>query len=106
MEKKIEKVIELMEKQKDLIQDSEEAISVEEEALPVIEEAMKKEGRWKQFTKKHKGKIIGGILIATGIGVTAFVVKKFINSPVNATDILEQAAEATESVADIIATQV
>ena len=68
------------------------------------EEAMEK-GGWKQFTKKHKGKIIGGILIATGIGV-AFVVKKFINSPVNATDILEQAAEATESVADIIATQV
>ena len=96
IEKKIEKVVELLENQKDLIKDSEEATATEE--------AMEKEGSWKQFTKKHKGKIIGGILIATGIGVTAFVVKKFINSPVNASDILEQAAEATESVADIIAT--
>ena len=91
MEKKLENVIELLEKQ---------------EKTTTTEEAMEKGGRWKQFTKKHKGKIIGGILIAAGIGVTAFVVKKFINSPVNATDILEQAAEATESVADIIATQV
>mgnify|MGYP001415365643 CR=1 FL=1 len=91
IEKKIEKVVELLENQKE---------------TTATEEAMEKGGRWKQFTKKHKGKIIGGILIATGIGVTAFVVKKFINSPVNASDILEQAAEATESVADIIATQV
>ncbi len=91
MEKKLEKVVELLEKQKE---------------VTTTEEAMEKGGRWKQFTKKHKGKIIGGILIATGIGVTAFVVKKFINSPVNAADILEQAAEATESVADIITTQV
>lgn len=91
MGKKNEKLVELLEKQ---------------EEATTTEEAMKKEGRWKQFTKKHKGKIIGGILIATGIGVTAFVVKKFINSPVNAADILEQAAEATESVADIITTQV
>lgn len=91
MEKKLEKVVELLENQ---------------EEATTIEEAMEKGGRWKQFTKKHKGKIIGGILIATGIGVTAFVVKKFINSPVNAADILEQAAEATESVADIITTQV
>lgn len=98
MEKKIENVIELLEKQK-------ETLSVEEETT-TTEEAMEKGGRWKKFTKKHKGKIIGGILIAAGIGVTAFVVKKFINSPVNAANIIEQAAEATESVADIIATQV
>ena len=89
MGKKLENVVELLEKQ---------------EETATAEEAMEKEGRWKQFTKKHKGKIIGGILIATGIGVTAFVVKKFINSPVNATDILEQAAEATENATDIIAT--
>ena len=91
MEKKLEKVVELLENQ---------------EEATTIEEVMEKGGSWKQFTKKHKGKIIGGILIATGVGVTVFVVKKFINSPVNAADILEQAAEATESVADIITTQV